>query len=236
MIRRQMMKQKRTFGRWMAGAWAGGMLLAVFAGQPAGAQQPEPIDMDLPMAMFVGTPQDFAVPNLEPPLGEPRPEFLAPAGTENVALDKWVEGSAYEPESGDFSQIVDDEKEAYDGSIVVLPAGPQYVTIDLEELYTIYAVAIWHYHMQARVYKDVVVQASTDPDFILDVTTLFNNDHDNSLGLGVGDDLHYVETHEGKLIDARGIEGQYVRLYSNGNTYDDLNHYIEVCVYGKPAP
>ena len=27
----------------------------------------------------------------------------------------------------------------------------------------------------------------------------------------------------------------YVRLYSNGNTTDKLNHYIEVEVFGKPA-
>jgi len=48
---------------------------------------------------------------------------------------------------------------------------------------------------------------------------------------------HYTETNEGKLIDvlARGIKARYVRLYSNGNTSNDLNHYIEVEVYGKPV-
>ena len=90
-------------------------------------------------------------------------------------------------------------------------------------------------HKKARVYKNVIVQVSSDPDFIIGVETLFNNDHDNSCGLGVGEDLHYVETHEGKLIDARGVHGQYVRLFSDGNTYNELNHYIEVEVYGKPV-
>ena len=28
---------------------------------------------------------------------------------------------------------------------------------------------------------------------------------------------------------------QYVRLFSNGSTANDLNHYIEVAVYGLPA-
>jgi hypothetical protein len=28
------------------------------------------------------------------------------------------------------------------------------------------------------------------------------------------------------------VHGQYVRLYSNGNTSNDLNHYIEVEVHG----
>ena len=45
--------------------------------------------------------------------------------------------------------------------------------------------------------------------------------------------MHYLEKNEGKLIDAKGTRGRYVRLYSNGNTSDDMNHYIEVEVYGK---
>ena len=64
---------------------------------------------------------------------------------------------------------------------------------------------------------------------------VFNNDHDNSLGLGVGQDLHYVETAEGKLIDAKGVQGRYVRFYTGGNNNNDLNHWIEVEVYGKPV-
>ena len=67
------------------------------------------------------------------------------------------------------------------------------------------------------------------------VQTVFNNDHDNSAGLGIGSDMHYVETSEGKLIDAKGVRGRYVRLYSGGNSNNDLNHYIEVEVYGKVA-
>ena len=63
--------------------------------------------------------------------------------------------------------------------------------------------------------------------------TLFNNDHDNSAGLGVGKNMHYVETNEGKLIDAKGVKGRYVRFYSNGNNASDLNHYIELEVFGK---
>jgi len=37
------------------------------------------------------------------------------------------------------------------------------------------------------------------------------------------------------LIDAKGANGRYVRLYSNGNTTNKLNDYIEVEVWGKPA-
>jgi hypothetical protein len=47
--------------------------------------------------------------------------------------------------------------------------------------------------------------------------------------------MHYVETSEGKLIDAKGVRARYVRLHSQGNNSNDLNHYIEVEVFGKPA-
>ncbi len=129
--------------------------------------------------------------------------------------------------------ITDGDKEAADGSFVELGPLKQHITIDLEAEYNIYAIVIWHYHKEARVFFDVVVQVANDPDFITNVKTLFNNDIDNSLGLGVGKDMHYTETAEGKLIDAKGVIGRYVRLYSNGSTSSDENYYIEVEVYAK---
>ena len=39
---------------------------------------------------------------------------------------------------------------------------------------------------------------------------------------------------EGKLFEPNGAKGRYVRLYSKGNTTNDLNHYVEVEVYGLP--
>ena len=197
-----------------------------------------PIDIMLPKPMFVGTPQDTKVPNLEKPLGKARPPFLAPEGTTNVALGKPVTGSDEEPIIGELSMITDGDKEAADGSYVELGPFVQYVTIDLQAEYNIYAIVVWHYHKQARVYFDVVVQVADDPDFINNVKTVFNNDIDNSAGLGVGKDKHYTETNEGKLIDVLSqgdVKARYVRLYSNGNTSNDLNHYIEVEVYGKPV-
>ncbi|MBR9998885.1 MAG: hypothetical protein KFF73_07940 [Cyclobacteriaceae bacterium] len=199
-------------------------------------QEMVPLDIDLPQPMFIGTPQDFDVPNLEKPLGKPRPSFMAPEGTANVSLNKYVESSDNNPIIGKIEVITDGDKEAVDGSFVELAPGKQHITIDLEKKHTLYAIFLWHYHLEARVYRDVIVQVSDDPDFIMGVTTLYNNDHDNSSGMGVGEDLHYVETHEGKLIDARGVEGRYVRFYSNGNSYDRVNHYIEAAVYGKPIP
>jgi hypothetical protein len=194
-----------------------------------------PYEIKLPKPMFVGTPQSTKVPNLEKPLGKPRPPFLAPVGTTNVALGKPVASSDEEPIIGDIEMITDGDMEAADGSYVELGPFAQNVTVDLEAMHEIYAILVWHYHKQARVYYDVVVQVADDPDFITNVRTLFNNDTDNSAGIGVGKDMHYTETNEGKLIDAKGLKARYVRLYSNGNTGNDLNHYIEVAVYGKPA-
>ena len=194
-----------------------------------------PIEIELPKPMFIGTPQNLGVERLEKPLGKPRPPFMAPAGTENVALGKPVASTDEEPIIGEIAMITDGAKEGMDGSFVELGPFQQHVTIDLGARHEIYAIVMWHYHKQARVYIDVVVQAADDPDFIMNVKVLFNNDHNNSSGLGVGNDLHYVETAEGKLIDAKGVQARYVRLYSNGNKSNDLNHWIETEVYGRPV-
>ena len=210
-----------------------GFIMVVFGFFTLAAQDLKPIDLKLPKPMFVGTPQNMQVPNLEKPLGKPRPPFLAPAGTVNLAKGKPVSSTDEEPIIGEISYITDDDKEAAEGSFVELGPFTQHVTIDLQKKSTIYAVVIWHYHKQPRVYYDIIVQISDDPEFKKNVTTIFNNDNDNSSGVGKGKDLNYVETAEGKLIDAKGVQGRYVRCYSNGNTNNDLNHYIEVAVYGK---
>jgi len=205
---------------------------------PAGAADYAPLPIELPKPMFVGTPQDMKVENLEKPLGKARPAFLAPKDGVLLSKGKPVSASDEEPIIGEIEMITDGDKEAADGSYVELGPFVQHVTIDLEKQCELYALVIWHYHKQPRVYFDVVVQLSNDKDFITDVKTVFNNDIDNSAGLGIGKDMHYTETNEGKLIDliSQGSpKARYIRLYSNGNTSNDLNHYIEVDAYGKPV-
>jgi hypothetical protein len=192
-----------------------------------------PLQIKLPTPLFIGTPQNVRVPYLKKPLGKPRPPFYAPMGTKNVALGKPVTCTDEEPIIGEIEMITDGDKEGADGSFIELGPSPQSITIDLEAVYDIYAIVVWHYHKEAWVFFDVVVQVADDSDFITNVRTLFNNDIDNSLGLGVGKNMHYTETAEGKLIDAKGIRARYVRLHSNGSTGSDANHYIEVEVYGK---
>jgi hypothetical protein len=183
----------------------------------------------------VGTPVPLNVPNLEPPIRGKRPDFLVPAGTINLAKNKKVTASDNKPNVGTPDMVVDGDKAGDEGSWLELGPGKQWVQIDLAKKAQVYAVLVWHFHSQARVYHDVVVQVSDDPTFKTGVSTIFNNDFHNELGLGAGKDPNYIETYQGKLIDAKGVSGRYVRLYSNGNTANKLNHYIEVEVWGKPA-
>ncbi len=211
------------------------LLAALLAVSAASAADEVPLKTALPTPLFVGTPVPINVPNLEPTRTGPRPDFMVPAGTVNLALNKKVTASDSDPVVGTLDLITDGDKEGDEGSWVELGPGKQWVQIDLEKDADIYAVTVWHFHSQARVYFDVVVQVSDDKDFSKGVTTIFNNDANNDLGLGAGMDFAYIETYEGKLIDAKGVKGRYVRLYSKGNTTNKLNHYIEVEVFGKPA-
>lgn len=194
-----------------------------------------PLPLELPKPLFVGTPVPIQVPNLEKPRTGKRPDFLAPAGTVNLAKGKAVTSSDEFPVIGELGFVTDGDKKGTDGTFVELGPNVQWVQIDLGSAAKIYAVVFWHFHAQARVYHDVIVQVSDDPEFKKGVTTIYNNDHDNTAGQGAGKDMAYVETNEGRLVDAKGVTGRYVRLYSNGNTTDELNHYIEVEVYGQPA-
>ncbi len=199
------------------------------------AQDQVVLKTQLPPPLFVGTPAPLNVPRLEPPTKGKRPDFMVPAGTVNLAKGKKVTASDSNPNVGTLDMIDDGDKDGNEGSWVELGPGKQWVQIDLAKKASIYAVLVWHFHSQARVYRDVVVQVSDDPMFKTGVTTIFNNDFSNETGAGAGKDLNYIETYQGKLIDAKGAKGRYVRLYSNGNTSNKLNHYIEVEVWGKPA-
>ena len=198
-------------------------------------QQKEELKLKLPKPMFIGTPRNIVSPNLEKITGKPRGPLYVPVGTKLVSLNKPVTSSDMQPVIGELSFVTDGEKSGEDGYFVELGPGKQWVQVDLKAAYNLWAILVWHYHSQARVYRDVIVQVSDDKDFVTGVTTLFNNDHNNSSGLGVGKDKEYIETYEGKFIDPRGIKARYVRLWSNGNTSNDMNHYVEVEVYGTPA-
>jgi hypothetical protein len=202
----------------------------------ARAEDKIPLKVELPKPLFVGTPRPIELPNLEPGLpGGKRPALMVPADTILLSKDKPVTASDSLPVIGELSFVTDGDKTGGDGAYVEFGPGVQWVQIDLGVSAKLAAIAVWHFHSQARVYHDVVVQVSDDPKFATGVKTVYNNDHDNSAKLGKGTDLAYIETNQGRVIDAKGAVGRYVRLYSDGNTSDELNHYCEVEVYGQPA-
>jgi hypothetical protein len=205
------------------------MLAPVATGQEPGKEE---LKLKLPKPMFVGTPTNLKSPNLEVITGKSRGPFYVPTGTKLLSLKKAVRSSDMQPVIGELDMLTDGEKEGGEGYFVELGPSKQWVQVDLGAPAALHAILVWHYHTQARVYRDVIVQVSDDKDFKKGVTTVFNNDHDNSSGLGAGKDKEYIEVAEGRLFDPKGAKGRYVRLYSNGNTANDLNHYVEVEVYG----
>ena len=212
-------------------------LLLTLSLVPLGAQAPagkEELKLKLPKPMFIGTPTNIRSPNLEKVTGKSRPPFYVPQGTVLLSAKKKVTSSDNAPVIGELDMITDGEKSGGDGFFVELGPATQWVQVDLGASRPLYAILVWHYHSQARVYRDVVAQVSDDPAFKTGVTTVFNNDHDNSSKLGAGADKEYIEVAEGRLVDPKGAKGRYVRLYSKGNTTNDLNHYVEVEVYGAP--
>ncbi|MEN9021123.1 MAG: discoidin domain-containing protein [Verrucomicrobiales bacterium] len=189
---------------------------------------------EIPEAMFEGTKVPLKLANLEPVEVKQKP-LMVPKGLTNLALEKEITASDDLPVIGDLEYVTDGDKDAADGSYVELGPQVQWVQIDLEKESEVHGIWLWHFHKNARAYIDVIAQVSNDETFTdsAKITTVYNADHDNSSGMGKGTDKAYVETNKGRVIDGKGAKGRYVRLYSNGNSSNEMNHYIEVEVWGK---
>lgn len=190
-----------------------------------------PLKVEVPKPLFAGTPRPISLANLEPANAK-RPDIMVAPDVKLISKGKKVTSSDSLPVIGELSFITDGDKTGIDGAYVELGPNTQWVQVDLGSSAKIAAVAVWHFHSQARVYHDVIIQISDDAEFKKGVTTIFNTDDDNSSKLGKGADKSYVETNNGRVVDAKNASGRYVRLYSNGNTSDELNHYCEVEVFG----
>ena len=203
---------------------------------PAKAGDLVALDLKLPAPAFKGTPKDIQLSAYVEPLSDkPRPPMMVPAGLKNLAVGAKLTASDKNATSSTLEKVNDGDKEASDQSIIFLRKGTQWVQLDLGSPHELFALAIWHAHNMAKVYHDVIVQVADDPDFIENVRTIFNNDQDNTSGLGVGTDREFFESYEGKLINAKGVKARYIRFYSKGSTESALNEYTELEVYGRPA-
>jgi len=193
--------------------------------------------LELPKTCFLCDSHGTPVPNMEETpnsLKEGRPTtFEAPRDVSNVALSKPVTASS-EPIIGSLDLVNNGSKEAQESEFLETGGGDlDWVQIDLEKEYELWALAIWHYFICLHVYHDVIVVVSNDPTFSSGVSFLYNNDIDNSAGLGVGKDKAYVETNRGRLIDAKRVKARYVRSYTKGSNYNKFNHHTEIEVYGR---
>lgn len=207
------------------------LLIATLVTLPVFAEEQEALKFELPKAFYGGTVISYWSPRLETTLYPVRKPILAPKGTAVVSLGKPVTASAA-PTFGELKQITDGNKDFGKTSLVELPEGTQWVQIDLEAPHAIHAILLWHFHEGARVYFDVIGQISDDPEFKTGVTTFYNNDFDNSSGLGQGEDKEYIDISDGRLFELKGRSGRYVRFSSRGNTTNDFNNYVEIEVWG----
>ena len=136
---------------------------------------------------------------------------------------------------GELSPITDGKKEPLDDDAVEFKKGTHWVQVDLGQSFAIHAIVMWHDHRYVQAMHDVILQVSDDPEFKSGVTTLFNNDTDNSSGLGVGTDREYFEMQFGRVADGKGVKARYVRGYTKGSNQSALNCWQEIEVYALPA-
>jgi len=179
-----------------------------------------------------------------------KPRLLAvPVGCDKL-LSRGCEVTSSDPglTAEERSYITDGDKQYDAVTYVELAPGLQWIQIDLGKELEIHAVCIWHSQpeyglMRERACRDVICQISNDSEFTNGVVTVFNNDHDNSAGFGVGKDMEYIASHRyGRPFAVDAVKGRYVRCYgngyiaphANGNRVELLNQYIEIEVFGKP--
>ncbi len=199
------------------------------------AADTEPLVLKLPLPTLKGTPEDLPTgPNIDAPSDKPPTPLQVPKGVSNVAAGKSVTSSV-NPFFGDLSQVTDGKKEAFDDDAVEMKKGSQWVQVDLGQSYAIHAVVMWHDHRYIQAMRDVILQVSDDPEFKTGVTTLYNNDTDDSSGLGVGTDREYFEMKWGRAVPAKGVKARYVRGYTRGSNQSSLNAWQELEVYALSA-
>ena len=209
--------------------------LALAVGMSAQAADVEPLKLKFPSHTPKGTPEDLPSGTNVEPLSDKAPKPLdVPKGVVNVAAGKPATSSVA-PFLGDLKQVTDGEKEPFDEQAVEMKKGAQWVQIDLGQSYEIHAIAMWHDHRYVQSFRDVVLQISDDPEFKTGVTTVFNNDSDNSSGLGVGTDREYFELEFGKAVPVKAVKARYVRGYTKGSSLSALNAWQEIEVYALPA-
>ncbi|MFD2334317.1 fibronectin type III domain-containing protein [Cohnella sp. GCM10020058] len=163
----------------------------------------------------------------------------------NVAIGKSVSTNAVSPSGQPISALTDGVKTTDKYVLYGVSDGPKYAQVDLGQAYDVARVNIrndWGAAGTYRTGKDLIVQLSNDPTFASGVTTVFNNDGDNSAGLGAGTDAEYVEPGDGSgkdILLADTVSARYVRYWANGHvrvngTVNLVDTPVEIEVYADP--
>ena len=193
--------------------------------------------MPLPVWIGWGMGKFVHLPNLELPSKHVQSGEL-PEGTHLLSLNAPVTSSCSMPDTGTLDMLTDGSKEGADGYFVELGPGKQWIQVDLGQTKEIWGIWLWHFHKMPAIYKGVIIQVGTNPDG-QNFTTLFNNDHENTMGLGVGHDPLYEESCTGRYVAGNGVSARYVRFWSCGHYVGPPlemrpdSHYTEVEIYGK---
>lgn len=214
------------------------LALTVFASTALPLQAADatvPLKIKLPEHTTKGTPEDLPVgPNIEPPPKTAPAPIQVPQGVVNVATGKSATSSVA-PYTGELTQLTDGKREPLDEDVIEFKKGSQWVQVDLGAPQEIYAIAMWHDHRLLQAFHDVILQVSDDPEFKNGVTTVYNNDSDNSSKLGIGTDREYFELEYGRVVPVKGVKARYVRGYTKGSSLSAINCWQEIEVYALPA-
>jgi hypothetical protein len=164
----------------------------------------------------------------------------------NVARNKAVTTNAATTSNQPLSALTDGVTARDKYVLYSVSTGPKWAQVDLGRAYDITRLNVRSdWGSSAGVYRttrDVVVQLSNDPDFATGVVTVFNNDADNSSGLGAGTDAEYLEPADGSGKDihlASTVNARYVRFWANGHVRVNgqlnlVNTPIEIEAYADP--
>ncbi|WP_420871967.1 discoidin domain-containing protein [Cohnella rhizosphaerae] len=144
--------------------------------------------------------------------------------TVNVALGKTVSTNGAVSGGGSVSVVTDGARGSSGYALISVADGPKWVQADLGQTYAISRINVLNdwggTSGVARTGRDHVVQLSNDPTFATGVTTVFNNDTDNSAGLGAGSDAAYQEPTDGtgkNIVLTTPVNARYVRSWANGH-------------------
>ncbi len=208
----------------------GARRLSATAGQERLLGRVEEQEMTVVAPIFAEEPRHFdqwGIPGVPSRVKEVR----VPAKVSLISSQLKVTSSNPEP-IGELSLITDGDKRFDDGFYVDLLPGSQWIQLDLGASREIWLIWTWMFFKHPVIYRDVIIQISDDPEFKVS-RTVYNNDRTNRCGHGAGTEEPYVDTNNGHPVSVNGIQGRYVRLYSNGRNIDDTNQWTEVEIYGR---